>query len=481
VVNPYPFVVPDVSWIDSMSNIVQNYLTIHGLNNWQVYGYKWVNNSWTYSPSDALNNAKKEGQHLGSSIVAQGWTHVHFIAHSAGAALIQTATDVIKNPSASPGTEVHETFLDPFVGFDYAGVFTYGRGANWADQYFTRDKTTEIGGLFTIGQYTESPVFHAYNVDVTPLDPNKGNYIKFGSSDSGAQIIETCHQTETTHEWPIYFYTNTIVGNVDQYYAGFGFPLCEEENSSLSSLASQYPPGNGVPAYPNTTTKVLGIPDSVCTVLGQISPPSYPDTKPDFTQTPSVDSTTGTIQKQINSIKLITGSPVWTAMFVSSTNPVNVVSFDAQFTDMNGAQGMLSAYWDTNMIGAVDERVVEPGLQHYMFTFRQAAAYTTHMLGFRLDPFTNVESSILLTNIILNQVGVSQPFSLSLTTNMVNGLRVLRLDGEAGFNYNIQASTELGSTNWTDVAILENTNGTVFFYDPDSINYNQRYYRAVAP
>jgi hypothetical protein len=205
------------------------------------------------------------------------------------------------------------------------------------------------------------------------------------------------------------------------------------------------------------------------------------DSRPDPTHVPAVDSVTGTLDKTSSSIQLTTGSPVWTAMFLTLTNPVNFVSFDAEFIDTNSAQGMLSVLWDTNSIGTVDERVMQPGLQHYLFTFQQSAAYDAHMLGFRLDPFTNAQSIILLTNIALNQVGVAQPFSLTVTTNQVNGLRVLRLDGEAGFNYNVQATTNLAGTNWTGVAILANLNGTVFFYDQDSTNYSQRFYRAVAP
>jgi probable HAF family extracellular repeat protein len=471
---PNPIFTPDVSWIDNMSNNISGYLVSHGLVNWQVYGYKWVNNSWTLLPANALANANKEGSSLGKSIATQGWTHVHFIAYSAGSGLIQVATDEIKNPtSGSPATVVHETFLDAYVGPDYAGVTNYGKGANWSDQYFTRDKLTQSdpnGNLLKLGFYTESFLTNAYNVDVTALDPHKTTYPKFASSASGAQLIESCHETLTTHGWPIDFYTNTIVGNTDSSYEGFGFVLSEEAGK-LDFAKSQYPPGNN-PAH------LLGIPDAVCTIVGEIRPTSYLDTLPDFAKVPLLDSLTGTVEKLPKSLHLHSGSPVWTAAFITSTNPLNFVSFDAEFTDTNSSQGMLSVYWDSETIGIVDERVVQPGFQHYIFTFPNAIANTTHMLGFRLDPFTNVQSSILLTNITLNQVGVSQPFSLSITTNLANGLPVYRLDGQAGFNYIVQASTNL--IVWNDIAILVNTNGSVFFYDQDSVNHRQRFYRTTA-
>ena len=447
-----------------------------------------MNNAWRYHPTDALANASKEGENLGKSIVAQGWTHVHFIGHSAGANLIQTATDVIKDPvSGSPGTVVHETFLDPYVGNDLAGIVTYGRGANWADQYFAKDKLTEVNpmdvGLFTIAPYTESPMFHSYNVDVTALDSHKTPFTKFASSPNGAQIVETCTDTETSHGWPIGFYMNTIIGNLSSVfdgdqYDGFGFPLSEEGvNWAGTSALAQ---GNGTDIQPSVPTRVLGTPDSVCTIVDTLSPPSYQDSKPDATQVSSLQSITGTIQKYIDHIIIWSGSPAWISMVITPTNPVNFVSFDAQFTSSVGAQGVLTVLWDTDIIGTLDERVAGPGLQHYRFSFPNAGATSSHVLGLRLDPFTNIQSRITLTNMILNQVGPSQQPVLSATTNTVNDLRVWRLDGQAGFNYNVLASTDLSSTNWTMISTLANTNGAVFFYDETQTNYAQRFYRAVA-
>jgi len=167
-------------------------------------------------------------------------------------------------------------------------------------------------------------------------------------------------------------------------------------------------------------------------------------------------------------------------MVITPTNPVNFVSFDAQFTSSVGAQGVLTVLWDTDIIGTLDERVAGPGLQHYRFSFPNAGATSSHVLGLRLDPFTNIQSRITLTNMILNQVGPSQQPVLSATTNTVNDLRVWRLDGQAGFNYNVLASTDLSSTNWTMISTLANTNGAVFFYDETQTNYAQRFYRAVA-
>ncbi|GEM_PF-2104537 len=455
-----PLLPPDVSWVDGMSNAVSSYLTSHSLGNWQVHGYKWVKGAWKLNPQDALNNAKQEGISLGNSIASQGWTHVHLIGHSAGAGLIQAALERIK--ASSPSTVVHCTFLDAFVGFDKAGIANYGNGADWADSYFTRDSLTSLTGT-----YTEGSLDHAYNVDVTQLDPNKVGSTKFRSSATG--LMEPCFKTLPTHEGPHIVYLNTITGSVTSDYAGFGFPLSEEGGNWSYALAN-YTAGN-------TPSQVLGTPDPTCTSDIQVTPPSYLNTAPDFTQLPTIESTTGTIQKYIDHFNLLSGSPAWLATVITPTNPVNVVSFDANFTSGAGSQGLLTVLWDADTIGTFDERVIGSGLQHYQFRFPNAAVNSTHVLGFRLDPFTNIQSTITMTNVVLNQVGPSQAFSLSLTGTSTNGALVYQLTGEAGFNYGIQTSSNL--VNWTTIATLANTNGTVRFFDQDSTNYPMRFYRGT--
>lgn len=453
-----PFVPPDPTWVDSMSNSIAQYLTGHGLNSWQIYGYKWANNAWKVSAPDALYNARQEGLNLGSAIAVQGWSHVHLIGHSAGAQLIQTASEWIK--SVSPTTMVQCTFLDAYVGNNGAGITNYGKGTDWSDSYFSRD-------LFT-GSVTEACLSNAYNVDVTLLDPFKVSGIsKFPSSITDP--IEICKITGTSHEWPYMFYENTIVGNVDLHYEGFGFPLSKEAGN-WDFAKNNYPTGN-IPAH------VLGV--ITCPSDIQVTPPTRPDWTADFTTWSTIKSIEGSVDKWVGSVIMHPNSPVWLATIVNPTNPVNTVSFDAEFVSINGSDSLLSVYWDTNVIGTADELMVQPGFQHYSLSFPNATANSTHVLGFRLDPYTNALSSVILTNVVLKQVGVSQSFSLSVTTNTFNGLLVFQLIGEPGFNYGVQVSSNL--VDWTIIAILANTNGTVRFYDSDSANYNQRFYRAVVP
>ena len=455
IINPPVINPPDLSWIDRMSDSISQYLMNHGPNNWQVYGYKWLNNSWTVGAPEALYNARQEGLNLGSAIAVQGWGHVHLIGHSAGAELIQEASEWIK--AVSPTTTVQCTFLDAYVGNDGAGYKNYGKGTDWSDSYFAREAS---------GSVTEGCLSNAYNVDVTWLDPNKLSEGKFFSSETG--VMEPCYITASSHGWPIDFYANTIAGTI---YDGFGFPLSKEAGN-WDFARNNYPTGN-VPA------NALGVPDPTCHTDTTLTPPAWTTWKADFTTWPTIKSTEGSVDKWNGSVIMHPNSPVWLATVVNPTNPVNTVSFDAEFLSANGSDSLLSVYWDTNVVGTVDELMTRPGLQHYSLSFPNASANSTHVLGFRLDPYTNALSSIILTNVSLTQIGVSQPFSLSAITNRYNGLLVYQLAGEAGFNYGIQASSNF--VNWTNIAILANSNGTVRFYDQDSTNYSQRFYRAVAP
>jgi probable HAF family extracellular repeat protein len=451
--------VADTAWVDTMSNSIVQYLSAHNISNWQVEGHKWIEGAHVeyadgiQGTQNALNDAQMDGINLGKSIVAAGnWTHVHLIAHSAGAELIQACSEVIRSNLQNTVT-IQCTFLDPFTGLLFENGSVYGNQADWSDDYFTRDQAT--GG--DTWKVTEGYLNHSYTVDVTYLDPNKG---QAGVYPSGSiQSYTPCYKTETTHGWPIDFYMNTISGNLSGVYdagdyGNFGFPLSEECNNW--SLALSYTRGN-------SPARLLGIADPDCVPLFQSNnglPPSNPMNIANPSQS-EVQIEEGFIEKMGAGMNMGADDPAWLARFILVTNPVNYVAFDAQFTTVPQGAGELSVYWDTNAIGFADETLVGSGLQHYVFSFPPASVNSVHMLGFRLDDTSsnNIVTTISITNVIMAYVGVSQPFTLSFTTNTFNGLHVLQMTGEPGFNYTVQATTNLASTNWTDIAILVNSNG----------------------
>jgi len=471
---------PNPDWIDDMAGRVRN----HVANNWQVETFEWKEKAWMTKTGIAtdkiLENGEKEGVNLGNCLANQGWSHIHLIGHSAGAAVIQAATLIIK--SANVNTVVHTTFLDPYIGFGYGGKAKYGLAANWADNYFAWDLETFDGIL---GK-TASKLDHAYNVDVAWLDSKKVALGRYRSTENGG--IEECFETVTSHGWPhdFYFYTvPPIIVQLDSQ--GFGFPLSKEGGGwdfALANYSSYMDP-----------VRVLGTPDTPCFLGHDLSTPTYPPWLMNFSQALSTRSVSGVIQNSGNGLIITsalqpqqqspwttqktvttTAEPVWIVASIVVTNPVNFISFDAEFLSVN-AEGLLTVYWETNAIGSIDERVVLPGLQHYTYSLPAVATNGSHTLGFRLDSFSSVIPSVVITNVFVGFVGISDPFSLSLTGKDENGFNLLKLTGPSGFDYAVETSTNL--IDWKVMAVLVNTNGAVPFVDKQSSNSPARFYRAV--
>jgi len=454
---------PDVIWVDSMVSAISNNVAKAGLTNWQVVGYKWITNAWVGTISGIaggtlLDNADKEGANLGKCISTQGWSHVHLIGHSAGAAVIQVASRWLVTNSSK--TEIHTTLLDPYVGLGkYHGRDKYGEGSTWADSYFSRDKET--------GFETEGPLDHAYNVDVTWLDPDrKTNQVFYSLS---YPPVQSCWQVESTHAWPHNFYMKTVPTASIIGSDGFGFPV-SKEGRNWSHATSTYHVGK------NTMTN-LGVPDSCVLVETTSSTPLFTLPALNIGSTPQV--TFGSVQNNGEGTTIHSGSPAWLALILSFTNSVNFVSFDARFLSATGSIGLLTVFWDTNIVGTVGERAVLPGLQHYMLPLPRADANSAHVLGLRIDPFTSTQSVVTVTNVVAGFSGVRDTFSLCATTNTYGGLRVWQLNGLSGFNYSVESSTNL--IDWQAFALLVNTNGIVNFVDPSATNNTPRFYRAVAP
>jgi probable HAF family extracellular repeat protein len=461
------------NFVQSTSNLVTQYLADNGIENWDVEGYEWIDGASVNTPDVALQDAELTGVKIGNAILNMGssrWTNIHFIAHSAGAGMIQKATEVIK---ASLGNEVtiHCTFLDAYDGAKSQMTGEYGINADWADSYFVRD-------LFQQKKLTGCPLPHAYNVDVTALDQNANSQVPWYLG-----LLSPAFQAISDHGWPPSFYSNSILGaiNINNFasipfgadYNGFGFPLSEEGPAGQWTYAlNNYPPGNGV-SWGYVTT--LGPSSEIYTTPNAIQ---YTGSVPTFAVASTIKSTTGTLSTSTGYASAQTGSPVWVSTVITDTNALNYVSFNAEFTSAAGADGLLTVYWDTNMIGEVDEAAVQPGLQYYVFSFPNTAPNTSHVLGFHVDPFTSVHSSLILTNIVTGSVGVVQPFSLSITTNKSDGLLVYQLTGQPGV-YTVQSSADL--LDWTTIAYLANTNGTINFVDQNSTNYSCQFYRATSP
>jgi probable HAF family extracellular repeat protein len=468
-IRPLQSVEDATGWIHDMTNSITRYLATNNLTGWQVVAYQWTNEArFSFDPRTSqlgpwysLNNAKDIGEYLGAQVSTQGWAHIHLMAHSAGSGLIQSIADKV---ATNANLTVHTTFLDPFFGFGQDGKDIYGRNADWSDHYFSRD----IGTGGDILKVTQGIAKHSHNVDTTWLDPEKKFYNVFVSTNGG--VATSCTKTTTAHDWPIQFYLNSFLTNSFTNYQGFGFPL-SKEGGRWSYALSQYVTNNNPALILGTADDC---PDTAATVntIAHILPLSP------LTQF-IIESATGSIEKHTNDFVATTGSPVWLAQFVTPTNTVNFVSFDAQFLSVTGSQGVVTVYWDTNIIGTIDGRIVTTERRQYSFPFPRTEGSLSYMFGVRLDPLGATPSSIQVSNVVVGLTGPAQPFQINQTTNSSGGLKVWELTGPSGYEYVAQVSTNL--IDWEGIATLRNTNGTVRFVDPSSTNSARRFYRAVVP
>jgi uncharacterized repeat protein (TIGR03803 family) len=451
----------DESWVSQMANSIQQSVPA----NWTVVPYIWNGQAWG-TPDLALINAAVQGTVFGNAIGQLHYNNVHLISHSAGAAFIEAAAKAIK--AVSPSTEVHETFLAPYLSFLLTGIDAYGANADWADNYSDQDWT---------GGFTASQLENAYNADVSWLDPNRiiapyglsGQYIALSS-----------------HGWPIGFYMETVT-NTDSQWCGANYGFFLSEESSGWNNRVNYPIGatpqvicsssiavqNPNPGIAGETAVVYDVGSYALSagaslvsgasfVLNSVFSVPQVNVKPEGIQ--PLDGTNST------------NTPAWLAVGVTVTNSVNFVEFDVEFTDTNAAQGLLTVYWNTNQVGMVDERIGETNFQTYRFALPNTVTSGIYTLSFRLDSFDN-SSSVAVTNVVIGYVGTTQPITLGIS--ITNGAPLIQLTAATNFNYLIQSSTNL--VDWTPTVLLFNTNGTVQFIDSAVTNSSARFYQAVMP
>jgi len=421
---------PDVSWIDRMADSIRAKVPA----NWQVQAHPWLDMAWTISPETALNNAKyNAGPKLGDIIASQNWSYVHLIGHSAGAALIQAASERIKAKSKNP-VVVHTTFLDAYVGIADRERSRYGMDADWSDGYFAHDITD---GLWP-SSLTEGPLAQAFNVEVTWLDENKTLQPVYSSSPNStlAAIIPSSYQAISSHPWPHDFYQATVTGGLEGT-EGLGFPL-RKEGGGWDNRGT-YPRGSA--------PRVLGSIPVPVLAQGIFAVRSDPFLR--LNTLLSANSGNGTVQLTDKSFSFLT-LPEFAPQSLAKS---------ARLAGIGTAAWLSIGVPVTNKVAAFESG--------------------QYALGFSLDPFTNVVSSITVTNVSTGYAGLANPIALSATNSASNATPVLTLTADAGFNYLVQASTNL--IDWTPFAVLVNTNGAVQFIDPAMTNLSHRFFRAVSP
>lgn len=442
-------------WMGNMVKSINAYLKDNGLSTWRAHDFNWEKKAEILKrdggPVTALYNGKSEGSILGIHIASLNLDHVHLIAHSAGAGLIQAACDAIK--LLSPNTTVHLTFLDPFVGLNDNERKNYGKGADWADNYFARDLKTSL----FFWEFTEGVLPNAHNIDITFLDPNG----VISTVDNQVTSVP-CTEKNATHAWPYQFYEKSIGAET-----GFGFHM-SKEGGNWDTTLSNYDVGND-PAL------VLGTPDTPCNDQpAQVAPPEDRPVIGDFVLS-HIASTTGVVDVNRSGLIMTTGSPVWIAATLKVADVPDHITFEAEFITQT-SNGLLTVYWNNDVIGKVDERATLPGVRKYSFFLAKPA--TEGVLSFRLDSFSDDSSSIKISNPVLS---ISKPNIIPFQLDIIsveNNTVLLNLTGPIGLVYIIQSTSDL--TNWNTNAIIENTNGGIMLSEQVSQSA-QLFYRAILP
>ncbi len=139
----------------------------------------------------------------------------------------------------------------------------------------------------------------------------------------------------------------------------------------------------------------------------------------------------------------------------------------------------MTVYWNTNQIGLADERVTDPGMQHYQLVLPATMTNGLYTLSFRLDAFNRTSSSVTVTNVATGFVGLTEPPVLSVAGIDTNGVPVLQVTTTTGFDCVLLQSANL--MDWTPAAVLVNTNGTALCPLPVGTNASPQFYRAMIP
>ena len=385
-------------WVQQMAGAIQSKLPD---SSWGVCAFDWSQDATTVAPWNAYNNAHDLGLFVGELLAQQNYTTIHFIAHSAGANLIQSAANWIRtNVSAQSQPKIQLTFLDAydpggspsFYGKDpESSIAQYNTDTNWwAEQYV--DMRTDPNHLL---DDTNIILSNAYNFDVTALDPQQGPTASEQAEallDGGAEI-EYAHRI---HQWPHFWYQESITSATPYSY---GFPRSLEGGDS--NLPVRYYPGGDC---------VLTAENSSCSTAPTITQNigSYAgvlDLQAVASLGNAESSVTGvTSYPDANSIILTTDSPVWVKLPITTTTSTDVMQFDYQFLSASGSQGMASISVDNQQVYEIDERVTPAGLNTAKDVWIGNLAPGNHMVSIRLDPFTSVHSVLEISNVQLGSL-----------------------------------------------------------------------------
>lgn len=119
---------------------------------------------------------------------------------------------------------------------------------------------------------------------------------------------------------------------------------------------------------------------------------------------------------------MFTGSPVWTSMLVDFDGTTNFIDMDLTFTSELGAEGVLSVFIGDVLLGTIDERYALNGVNDITLLLPDSYEAGTYELAFRLDPYTDQQSSIKIEDVGYGFATIPEPASIALLAIGGSGL-----------------------------------------------------------
>ena len=135
-------------------------------NQWLCASFDWRKGAVVLNPVEAAQYARDiAGPRLAAALqeLSPNLGHVHLIAHSAGAWVVDSAAKEIAK--TNPDTSIHLTFLDAYLPPKWSRkeLGLHDSDAEcWAEHYYTKDMTFDV---------TQANLDNAHNVDITKIDP----------------------------------------------------------------------------------------------------------------------------------------------------------------------------------------------------------------------------------------------------------------------------------------------------------------------
>ena len=362
---------------------IETYLNNNAPGSWDVELYEWPLESQTglppFGPDLALLRASVKGHALGRELAARNYDHVHFIAHSAGSAMIGVAASYFANTP----TTVHTTYLDAYVGwipFLWDGYnLLYGYHSDWSDSYFAKDGTTGI--------FTDFPMPYSFDVEVTRLDE------------------DVCIDPFlSSHGWPADYYEMTVspAAGLCSAFTEYGYGLSKEVMGDAwipENLRAMYPR-----LHPTVTLDCGGCGGRSLDGEGKDHPifRAHYDPPLDLANISYETNSDEFVVVNEGGIMAATGAegePAWIILRLQLDRPINFVQVNAEFLSDPGARGLVTVYFDGVESAFIDEQYVPDDFNLFGFNAPQELSAGAHSIAIRVDSFSEVPTSVSISDI----------------------------------------------------------------------------------